>query len=279
MRWFYLAPIVVLIGYVLVVGALYLAQRSLLYRPSAQRPSLGGLVALGAYEAALQTADGLRLLAWYLPPPAGAPVIVYFHGNGGDIGHRGERLRRFAEAGFGALMVGYRGYAGNPGAPTEPGLLADARAALAHLDAQRVAPDRRVLYGESLGTGVAVQIAADHQIAALILESPYTSVADVAQYHYPWVPVRWLLHDRFDSRAVIGRVRAPTLFLHAERDTVIPARFGRALYAATPEPKEVWSTAEGDHEDVGRLGGFDAALAFVRRRFGARVVDHAASNG
>jgi uncharacterized protein len=250
-----------------------------LYRPSAQRPSLGGLAALGAYEAALHSEDGLRLFSWYLPPPDGAPVIVYFHGNGGDVGHRGERLRRFAEDGFGALMVEYRGYAGNPGAPTEPGLLADARAALAFLDAERVAPDRRVLYGESLGTGVAVQVAADHQIAALILESPYTSIADVAQYHYPWVPVRWLLHDRFDALAVIDSVQALTLFLYAERDTVIPARFGRALYAAAPEPKEAWSTNEGDHEDIGRLGGFDAAIAFVRRRFGARVVDHAASNG
>jgi fermentation-respiration switch protein FrsA (DUF1100 family) len=279
MRWFYLAPMAALIGYVLVVGALYLGQRSLLYRPSAGRPSLGGLAALGAHEATLHTEDGLRLFAWYLPPPAGAPVIVYFHGNGGDIGHRADRLRRFAEVGFGALMVEYRGYAGNPGAPTEAGLLADARAALAFLDAQRVAPNRRVLYGESLGTGVTVQLAADHPIAALILESPYTSVADVAQYHYPWVPVRWLLHDKFDSRAVIGRVQAPILFLHAERDTVIPARFGRALYAAAPAPKEAWSTNEGDHEDVGRLGGVEAAIAFVRRRFGARVVDHAASNG
>ena len=279
MRWFYLAPVVALIGYVLVVGGLYLGQRSLLYRPSTQRPSLGGLAALGAYEAVLHTEDGLSLFSWYLPPPAGAPVIVYFHGNGGHIGFRGDRLHRFAEVGFGALIVEYRGYAGNPGAPTEAGLLADARAALAFLDAQQVAPDRRVLYGESLGSGVAVQIAADHRVAAVVLESPYTSIADVAQYHYPWVPVRWLLHDKFDAFAVIGRVRAPMLFLQAERDTVIPARFGRALYAAAPEPKETWSTNEGDHEDVGRLGGFETAIAFVQRRFGARVVDHVVSNG
>jgi fermentation-respiration switch protein FrsA (DUF1100 family) len=279
MRWFYLALMAAPIGYLLVVGALYLAQRSLLYHPSAQRPSLGGLALLGAYEAALRTEDGLLLFSWYLPPPVGAPVIVYFHGNGGNIGQRGDRMRRFAAVGFGALLVEYRGYAGNPGAPTEAGLLTDARAALTFLDAQRIAPDRRVLYGESLGSGIAVQIAADRQVAALILESPYTSVADVAQYHYPWVPVRWLLHDKFDALTVIGRVTAPSLFLHAESDHVIPVRFGRALYAAAPGPKETWSTSQGDHEDVGRLGGFEAAIDFVRRRVGARVVDHAASNG
>jgi uncharacterized protein len=279
MRWLYLALMVVPIGYALIVGALYLLQRSLLYHPSAQRPLLGSLAALGVSEATLHTEDGLRLFSWYLPPPAGAPVVVYFHGNGGDIGQRRDRLRRFADFGFGALMVEYRGYAGNPGAPTEAGLLADARAALAFLDMQQVSPDRRVLYGESLGTGIAVQMAADHRIGALILESPYTSITDVAQYHYPWVPVRWLLHDKFDALAEIGRVTAPSLFLHAEGDTVVPARFGHALYAAAPGPKETWSTNQGDHEDIGRFGGFEVAIDFVRRRFSARVVDHAASNG
>jgi len=268
-----------LAAYSSMVGGLFLFQRQLLYRPDSTRPPLADLAMLGVREIEMTTEDGLRLFSWHLPPRAGRPVIAYFHGNGGHIGYRGERLRRFADEGFGVLLAEYRGYAGNPGAPTETGLLADARAALAFLDAQRVAADRRVLYGESLGTGVAAQIAADHPIAALILESPYTSIANVAQYHYPWVPVRWLLHDRFDALAVIDRVSAPTLFLQAERDTVIPARFGRALYAAAPEPKETWSTNQGDHEDVGRLGGFEAAIAFVRRRFGARVVDHAASNG
>ena len=93
------------------------------------------------------------------------------------------------------------------------------------------------------------------------------------------MPVHWLLHDKFDAVAAIGRVKAPKLFLHAEHDTVIPARFGQALYAAAPEPKEMWSTDRGDHNDVGWLGGFEAAMDFVRRRFGARVADHAANNG
>src|SRR5262249_53776350 len=161
--------------------------------------------------------------SWYLPPPDKAPVIVYLHGNGGDVGYRSERLRRFAELGLGALLVEYRGYARNPGGPTEPGLPARARAGPALIDAQPNRPDRRVLYGESLGAGIAVLMAADNPVAALVLESPYTSIADVAQSHYPWVPVHWLLHDKFDAVAAIGRVKAPKLFLHAEHDTVIPA--------------------------------------------------------
>jgi uncharacterized protein len=269
----------VLVGYLLIVAALYLGQRRLLYLPAAQHPMLGDLIACGATEVMLQTDDGLKLFSWYLPPPAGAPVIVYFHGNGGDIGMRRPWTRVFAEAGFGVLMVEYRGYAGNPGSPTEAGLVTDGRAALAFLGAREVSPDRRVLYGESLGTGVAVQLAASHPVAAVVLASPYTSIADVAQYHYPWVPVRWLLHDKFDSLALIGRVRAPMLFMHAEHDTVIPVRFHRALYAAAPEPKEIWSTEQGGHNDVGNLGGLDQAIAFVRRRLGARVVDHAVANG
>jgi uncharacterized protein len=279
MRWFFLPIAVALIGYGLLVGVLYLQQRNLLYRPSAVQPPLGRLAALGAYEATLHTEDGLGLFCWYLPPPKGAPVVVYFHGNGGDVGYRADRLWGLAEAGFGALMVEYRGYADNPGAPTESGLLADARAALAFLDAQRVAADRRVLYGESLGTGIAVQIAADHPIGALVLEAPYTSISDVAQYHYPWVPVHWLLHDKFNALAAIGRIKAPILFLYAENDRVVPSRFTRALYVAAPEPKEAWSVAAGDHQDIGRLGGLEAAIGFVRRRFGARVIDQAASDG
>jgi uncharacterized protein len=275
MRPFYWLFATALIAYLFVLSALYLGQRRLLYFPDRTRPELGPLARLGVREVSLRTEDRLTLYSWYLPPPGDAPVIVYFHGNGGHIGYRAERLRRFAEEGFGALLIEYRGYGGNPGTPSENGLYTDAQAAFEFLDGERIAADRRVLYGESLGSAVAVWLAARSSAAALILEAPFTSIAAVAQYHYPYVPAYRLATDRFDSLAKIGRVRAPLLLIHAEDDRVVPVRFGRTLYAAAPEPKEAWFTAQGGH-DVGYYGGLDAAVAFVHRQLAGGMLDHAA---
>jgi fermentation-respiration switch protein FrsA (DUF1100 family) len=256
------------VGYAALVGGLFLFQRQLLYHPDRSRPELLGLEQLGVREAALSTEDGLSLLSWYLPPRRGRPVIAYFHGNGGHIGYRAERLLRFAREGYGVLMAEYRGYGDNPGAPSEAGFYADGRAALAFLDREGVTPNRLVLYGESLGSGVAVQLAAQHEVAALILEAPLTSVAEVAQSHFPYVPASRMVIDRFDSLSRIGRVKAPLLVLHGERDRVVPVRYGRALFDAAPEPKEGWFAPEAGHEDLARYGSLDAVVAFIERRLG-----------
>jgi uncharacterized protein len=274
--WVYRLLALGVLGYALVLGLLYFDQRRLLYHPDTNRPTLGDLAKLGVRDVTLRTADGLPLLSWYLRPPDGAPIVVYLHGNGGHIGYRADRVREFAGAGFGVLMVGYRGYGGNPGSASEAGLMTDARAALAFLDEQGVGPEWRVLYGESLGSGIAVQLAAHNPVAALILESPYTSISDVAQYHYPFVPARWMLHDQFNALAAIGAIGAPSLFLQAKDDRVVPPQFGRALYAAAPEPKRSWSTASGGHNDVGRYGGINAAIAFVKQQFAGSRANHAA---
>jgi uncharacterized protein len=255
-------------AYAALVGGLYLFQRQILYLPDKTRPELAGLAEFGVREVTLSTDDGLSLLSWYRPGRPGRPVIAYFHGNGGHIGYRFERLLRFAREGYGVLMLEYRGYGGNPGTPTEAGFYTDARAALAFLDREAVAPNRLVLYGESLGSGVAVELAAQHSIAALILEAPPTSVAEVAQCHFPYVPAARLVIDRFDSLSRIGRVKAPILILHGERDRVVPIRFGRALLDAAPEPKEGWFAPEAGHEDLARYGSLDAVVAFIERRVG-----------
>lgn len=257
-----------LAAYGLLVGGLYLFQRHLLYFPDPTRPQLGALAQLGVREVELTTADGLSLLSWYLPPRSGRPVVAYFHGNGGHIGYRAERLRRFAGGGYGVLMLEYRGYGGNPGTPTEAGLHADAAAALDFLAQQGITPDRLVLYGESLGSGVAVQLAGQRAIAGLILESPFTSVAEVAQCRYPFVPASLLVRDRFESLSVIGKVRAPILVLHGARDRVVPVRFGRALLDAAPQPKEGWFAPEAGHGNLPRFGAFEAVIGFLERRVG-----------
>jgi uncharacterized protein len=256
----------VLVAYGGIVGSLSLFQRQLLYRPSKTRPGLADLALLGVREVALTTADGLSLFSWYLPPAAGRPVIAYFHGNGGHIGYRAERLRRFAFEGYGVLLAEYRGYAGNPGTPCEAGFYADADAALSFLVVQNIAPSRLVLWGESLGSGVAVYLAAQREVAGVILEAPFVSVAAAAQHHYPFVPAELLVRDRFDSHSRIGRVTAPLLVLHGERDMIVPVRHGRALLDAATAPKEGWFAPEAGHQDLAKFGALDAAIAFIERR-------------
>ena len=256
------------VGYAALVGGLYLFQRQLLYLPDRTRPELAGLAELGVREVTLSTDDGLSLLSWYLPPHPGRPVIAYFHGNGGHIGYRFERLLRFAREGYGVLMLEYRGYGGNPGTPTEAGFYTDAGAALAFLKREGVAPNRLVLYGESLGSAVAVQLATQHEVAALILEAPPTSVAEVAQCHFPFVPAARMVTDRFNSRSRINRVKVPILILHGESDRVVPIRYGRTLFKAAPEPKEAWFVPEAGHEDLARYGALDVVVAFIERRLG-----------
>lgn len=249
-----------------VLAVLFLAQRQLLYFPDRSRPQLGDLAPLGLREVQLSTADGLSLLAWNLPARDGRPTILYFHGNGGHLGYRTERMKRFAGKGYGVLMPEYRGYGGNPGNPTEAGLYADAEAAFDFLAREEIPPARLVVYGESLGSGVAVRMAATHPVAALVLEAPFTSVVAAAQSRYPFVPARWLVRDRFDSLSVIEKVKAPILILHGERDVIMPVRFGRALFAAAPEPKEGWFHPEAGHNDLSRHGALDAMDEFLARR-------------
>jgi fermentation-respiration switch protein FrsA (DUF1100 family) len=254
--------------YGVLVGSLYVFQRHLLYLPGGGRPVLGDLAALGVREVTVPTADGLSLLAWYVPPRDARPVIAYFHGNGGHIGYRAERLRRFARYGYGVLMLEYRGYGGNQGTPNEAGLLTDGAGALDFLIGGGVPSARVALYGESLGSGVAVPLAAQREVAGLILEAPFTSVAEVAQYHYSFMPAAAMVWDRFDSLSWISKVRAPMLILHGEHDRIVPIRFGRALFNAAPEPKEFWSAREAGHETLAQFGAFEAVLSFLERRIG-----------
>jgi len=250
--------------YGFVIGALFLFQRRLLFRPGRHRPELGELALCGVAEVRLATRDGLSLYCWYRPPGAGRPVVLYLHGNGGHIGYRAQRLRRFAGEGYGVLMLEYRGYGGNPGKPCEGGLYADAEAAIGFLGGQAIAPARLVLWGESLGSAVAVHLAAERAVGGVVLEAPFTSVAAVAQWHYPFVPTT-LVRDRFDSLSRIGRLAAPLLVLHGGCDRIVPIRFGRRLFNAAPEPKEGWFAARGEHEDLAQYGALEAAIAFIER--------------
>jgi uncharacterized protein len=256
-----------LVAYLIVLATLFALQRQLLFPAGKEPPSLERAGLAGLMDPVkIVTADGLDLVAWYRSPPnRNAPLIVLFHGNGGTIEIRAAKAKTYISAGFGVLLPEYRGYGGNPGSPSETGIYADGRAALAFAAAQGIAPDHWILLGESLGTGVAVQMATEQRVAALVLEAPYTSIADVAQGHFPFLPVWWLVRDRFDCVGKIARVGAPLFVVHGERDGTIPVKFGRALFAAAAGPKEAMWLPDAEHDVLGRAAVDAASLDFLKR--------------
>src|SRR4051812_41850638 len=245
-----------------LVALMYVAQRSLMYFPERARtpPAAAGL--FDAQEIVLDTADGEKVIVWYVPPKDGKPLMLYFQGNGGSLRMRADRFRAFVEDGTGLVALSYRGYGGSTGSPSERGLIADAQAAYAFAVA-RTPAERIVLFGESLGSGVAVALAATHRVGGLVLEAPFTSAADVGAAAYWYLPVRLLMRDPFRSDALIGKVRVPLLILHGARDGVVSIDLGERLFSLANEPKRFIRFAEGMHHDLDRHGALDAVRLFL----------------
>jgi fermentation-respiration switch protein FrsA (DUF1100 family) len=236
--------------YLLVTLVTYLGQRRLMYFPNSARiiPAEAGLSSVS--ERLLHTPDGARIVVWYGKARPGQPTLLYFHGNGGGLADRAERIRRFMGQGWGVYMMAYRGYAGSTGYPTEVHNVADARLAHGALVLEGVPPESIILYGESLGTGVAARIAAERPSAGLILEAPYTSVLDIALSEYPFLPVRLLLADRYETDKVIAQVRVPLLILHGQHDDIIPVAMAHKLARLANEPKRLVVLPEAEHTDL-----------------------------
>jgi fermentation-respiration switch protein FrsA (DUF1100 family) len=253
LKWFL---IVALAGYCGFGALLYLTQRSLQYFPESFRtpPAAAGLPQ--AEEVVLDTGDGERVIAWHVPPRAAKPVILFFHGNGGSLRGRSEHFRALTADGIGLVALSYRGYGGSSGSPSEAGLMQDAAAAYAFA-AARYPAQRIALWGESLGTGVAVPLAAEKPVGHLILQSPFTSAVDVGAARYWFLPVRLLMKDQFRSDLHIGKVTAPVLVIHGERDDIVPIALGEQLYALINAPKRFVRLPGVGHNDLGTQG--DAA--------------------
>jgi hypothetical protein len=253
-----------LCAYLAILGLLYAFQRELMYPRNPARAEIASADLPGVEETVLTTADGERLVAWVVPPREGKPVLLFFHGNAGNFGRaiRQTRLRALTEDGTGLFAVSYRGYGGSTGTPTEAGLLLDARAAYAAA-AARFGAGRLIGYGESLGTGVVLKLAAEQALPAVILEAPYLSTASVAQLVYPYVPIALLMKDQFHSDQVIGKVHAPLLVLHGERDSVIPFAQGQALYELANSPKRFIRFPEGNHENLPAHGSVPEIRRFL----------------
>jgi uncharacterized protein len=241
-----------------LIVALQAQQRRLIYFPSRDPvPSVAAFIP-GGRDVVLDTEDGKRLGAWYSPVPGGnrGPAVIVFDGNGGDRSGRAQLAIGLSRLGLSVLQFDYRGYGGNPGNPTEKGLAADARAAQAWLAAQPEAdPDRIVYFGESLGAAVAIGLATERPPAALVLRSPFTSLAEVAKVHYPWLPIGPLLVDRYPSIDRIGSLSMPVMVIAGDRDDIVPEALSRRLYAAANEPKRYLLVPGTGHNDPELIGG------------------------
>jgi hypothetical protein len=245
-------------------------QRRLIYLPAGGPvPSAGGVLP-GGEDVTFDTEDGLRLRGWFVPgrPVATGATVLVFDGNAGNRSARAPLGAALAGAGTSVLLFDYRGYGGNPGHPSETGLAADARAAYGYLLSRPdVRPESIVYFGESLGGAVAIGLAVEHPPAALVLRSPFTSLADVGRLHYPYLPVRALLKDRYDSASRIRSVHCPLLVLAGGADGIVPASHSRRLYELAAHPKRYVEIPDAGHNDWALLAGdrlLREVLAVVR---------------
>ena len=266
----------VIAGYICLVGIIYVGQRGLMYHPGGP---IGPPTAYGVgemVELPLENDAGHTLISWYAAPKPNQPVLIFFHGNAGTIGDRAEKIRPYLNAGFGVVLAGYRGFGGNPGSPSEAGLYNDAATILGHLRTNGIPPKRWVVYGESLGTGVATEMAhryalADAPVGAVVLEAPFTSMGDVAAVHYPYIPTRRLVCDKYDSITKIDAINTPLMIIHGAADRTVPQKLGRRLFDAAKKPKfSLWLEKPG-HNNLYDFGAATHIIRFVRSSVDQRL--------
>jgi fermentation-respiration switch protein FrsA (DUF1100 family) len=248
--------------YAVLATVIYVAQRSLMYFPDTAHvlPAEAGLPE--AEEVPLTAADGVHVTAWHVPPRDAKPVIVYFHGNGGALRFRVARFRRLIADGVGLVALEYRGYGGSAGSPSEQGLIADAQAAY-RFAAGRYPSQQLVLWGESLGSGVAIALAAERPVGRMIVEAPFTSAVALGARHYWYLPVSLLMKDQFRSDLRISNVTAPVMIMHGVHDRVVPYAMGEQLFDLANKPKHFVRFLDGGHEDLDDNGALDAVARFL----------------
>ena len=249
------------IAYLALIALVYTQQRRLLFPASPVRVSAVQAGLQGVQDVVIATSDGEQLVGWWKPPEPGRALLLYLHGNGGSLLNRRDRVRMLTQDGRGILIVSYRGYSGSTGSPSETGLREDARAARDWLSSYD--PRRIVLYGESLGTGVAVRLATERPVGGVILDAPYTSTADVAKGLFWYLPVALLMRDQFRSVDRIGDIKVPLLVMHGDADSVIPIALSELLFKVANEPKRYLRLPGVGHESILESGGIDAVRRFL----------------
>ncbi len=248
------------IGYAVLAVALFFYQPNLLYFPDMPTREIEvtpGDIGLGFETITLVTRDDEQLDAWFIPANDARGVLLFCHGNAGNISHRLESIRLFHELGLSVLIFDYRGYGQSSGKPTEKGTYRDADAAWHYLVTQRGIPaEHIILFGRSLGASIAADLATRQSAAGVILESAFTSVPDVAAQLYPWLPVRWLSRYQYDTRKKLADIHSPVLIVHSRDDEIISYSNGERLFEAANEPKQ-FLELRGGHNDGFFVSGKD----------------------
>jgi uncharacterized protein len=249
---------------------IYLWQDRLIYRRSRRKPDRARAGLDDMLEVRLLTDDGVAIYAWYKSPANGRKVLLYLPGAFGHVGHRGKRLRCYLKQGFGCLILAYRGFSGNGGRPTEPGLVSDGAAAVLFLERHGIPSSQIVLYGESLGAAVAVRLATRFPVAGLVLEAPFSSLLKLAAEKLLIFPVGLMLRDRFLSADVIADVHCPVLIFHGTKDRITRSSHANLLFVRANAPKMLWRVVGAGHFDLYNFGADAAVVDFLDRLSGAQ---------
>ena len=234
-------------GYMLVLVVLFFYQRNLLYHPNENSYS-GDSLTVKVEEVKIPTSDNLLLNGWFHKKDLKKyKTIIYFHGNAGTLDNRIHKLNHFKDIDINFLIISWRGFSGNKGEPTEKGLYIDGQSAVDWILKQDVKEENIILYGESLGTGIATELVQNKNYAGVILETPFTSMVDAAQKFYPYIPISLLLKDRFENEKKIKNIDVPILIMHGKKDTIVPFSMGKKIFEIANEPKYSYFTDYDNH--------------------------------
>ena len=247
MNFFVLILLIFILTYFLILFSTYIFQRNLLYHPTENNYS-GDQISVDVEKIKIRTQDNIELVSWYHKKNLNNyKTILFLHGNAGSLENRIHKINHFKDMNVNFLIIAWRGFSGNEGKPTEKGLYEDARSAVRWLKSNGVKENNIIIYGESLGTGVATEIAQNKNFAGVILESPFTSMIDAGKDKYPYLPVRLLLKDKYESDKKIKNVKSPVLVMHGKVDNIVPFHMGKKMYELANEPKYYYFSEYDDH--------------------------------
>ena len=247
MKYLYLTLSSLIIAYIVLIIFIYFYQRNLLYHPS-ENNYQNDKIQFNYDEIFIKVNDEIQLKSWIIKKDfKKLKTLVIFHGNAGHLSNRIYKLNELYKLDINILLISWRGFSGNKGSPTENNLYQDAEASIQWLNKQGVNNNQIILYGESLGTGVAVEIGKENNFNSIILESPFTSIENSAKIYYPYLPVKLLLKDRYDSISKIKMINTPILIMHGKKDDVVPFSMGKELFEKANSPKQSYFTPDDDH--------------------------------